>query len=315
MELIKPKKLQAGGTIGIMSPSGYMLPERVERGKAQLEALGFNVVVHPQTCSRYYGAAGTTEEKINALHDLFADPAIDIVMTSRGGSRAIHMLDKINYDLIRKNPKIFIGYSDITALLSAFYTKANLCGIHGAQLAGFDPTKNMVTAELTLPFLMGDWSNCVWPQEYPIETLQSGEAEGILFGGNLHLLYALAASGNNYIPDMKGKILIVEDVGEEKRSIDRMFGALRLRGVFNEISGLVVGQMTEIMDTDHIPFERDIADIVREHTQGFKGPIVLNAPIGHEHPNIPFPLGIRAQLTAENNAASLKLLESPFSDA
>lgn len=314
--IIKPKKLFKGATIGVMAPSGFATVERIERGVKGLTSQGFKVQIHPQCSLRDRGSGGTTKEKITALHDIFADPSIDAVWTSRGGSRAMHMLDGIDYELIRKNPKLFIGFSDTTALQSAFYARSNLSTIHGAHLVYFGHEETRLTTEATLSYLLGDWKNDLWPVDYPMQTLHSGESEGALFGGNMQTLMMLLAAGNGYVPDLHGKILVVEDVAEEKRSIDRMFGALRLAGVFDKVAGLIVGQMTGIVDTDTIPFDRTVEEIVLEHTAGIKGPVVLNAPIGHEHPNIPFPLGIKARLMAPaGGSAQLQLLESPFADA
>lgn len=314
--LIKPKKLKRGDTIGIMSPSGFATSERLESGIKSLASFGFKVHVHPQCFLRDRGSGGTTQEKITALHDLFADPAIDAVWASRGGSRAMHTLDGLDYDLIRANPKTLIGFSDTTALQSAIYTRSRLSTLHGPHAVYFGFENSRSTIEATLSFLLDDRKDNLWPSDYPTQTLQSGDAEGVLFGGNMLTLVTLMAAGDSYFPDLRGKILIVEDVAEEKRSLDRMFGALRLRGVFDQIAALVVGQMTNIADTDTVPFDRTVEEIVREHTSAMRGPVVLNAPIGHEHPNVPFPIGIRARLTAPaNGAPQLQLLESPFSDA
>ena len=314
--VIKPKKLFKGATIGVMAPSSRMDIERIERSVAKLQDYGFNVFLHPQCQAFDKGSAGTTGEKIKAFHDLFLDPAIDAVMAGRGGSRAIHMLDGLDYELICRHPKLFIGFSDITALHSAIYVQTGLSTVHGADLGRFDPELDLTCAEATVPYLLGDLQGTKWPSNYPMQIHKEGIAEGILFGGNLALLMATRSAGPKYFPDLEGKILIIEDVGEEKTSIDRMMGSLRLAGVFDRVAALVVGQMTNLKDTGTVSFERTIEEIMREHTAGMKGPVVLNAPIGHEHPNIPFPLGIKARLTAPSGGpAQLQLLESPFADA
>jgi muramoyltetrapeptide carboxypeptidase len=313
--LIKPKKLKQGDTIGVMNPSSWAEPSYIEKNVDALRGHGYNVVVHPQCYERDHGAAGTTQQKIDALHEMFSDPSIDAIFALRGGSRALHMLDGIDYSLISRHPKIFIGFSDITVLLSAFYNKANIATFHGLTAANYADQGGEESVAHTLGFLGGNWIKPLWPDKHA-ETVRQGDASGVLFGGNLALLMALAASGENYWPDMAGKILIIEDVGEESRAIDRMLGTLRLRGVLDQIAGLVVGYMTDVRDTSYIRFDRSVAEIVMEHTAQMKGPVVLNAPIGHEHQNIPFPIGIRARLTAETNGgAQLQLMESPFADA
>lgn len=313
--LIKPKKLKIGDTIGVFGSSSFIDPEMLEGAANAVRAKGFNVVIHEQCYRRDRGAAGTTQEKINALHDLFADPSIHAVFSGRGGARALHMLDGIDYDLIRSNPKIFMGYSDVTALHAAIYWRAGLITFHGQNINDFSPQRPQTTCAATLPFILGDWVTPLWHAENNVETLCDGDASGVLFGGNLALLYAVLASGAAYEPDWENIILVIEDIGEEIRSIDRMLGAMRLRGIFKKIRGLVVGKMTDLIDKSMFPFDRTVAEIVTEHTGDMKGPIVLNAPIGHEHPNVPFPIGIKVRVTAVTGQSPvLTLLESPFAD-
>jgi muramoyltetrapeptide carboxypeptidase len=315
MGLIKPKKLKPGDTIGIVGTSSWAEPDFREAGVNGLRSLGFNVVVHPQCLSRSHGSTGTTQEKISALHDMFADASIDAIFALRGGARAIHMLDGLNYDLIAKHPKIFAGFSDVTPLLMTIFAKTGLVGFHALTTTYYGQEAAKPSIEKTLPFLMGDWQNLQW-SDYPTETLRAGETTGQLVGGNMAMMLATMAADQTYMPDWAGKILVIEDVGEEIRAIDRMLGVLRLNGVFDKIVGLVIGQMTDIRDTGFVPFGMTVQDSVLEHAAAVKGPIVFNAPIGHEHPNIPFPLGVKARLTApENGKPQLQLLESPFADA
>jgi muramoyltetrapeptide carboxypeptidase len=289
------------------------MPDFIEGGVHKLQELGFRVVAHDQCYSRDRGSAGTTVEKIAALHDFFVDPMIDAVFSVRGGARAIHMLDGLDYNLITNHPKIFAGLSDVTVLSSAIYARSNLVGFHATMAADIGRNATATTIDKTFEFLTGKWQVPLWDQSPT--PLRQGVGEGRLFGGNLSMLNALLAAGDRYVPDFDDMILVIEDIGEEFRAIDRMIGSLRLRGVFESIKGLVVGYMTGMKSTDYIPFDRTIEEIVLEHTAQMRGPIVMNAPIGHEHPNIPFPIGVRARLTAETNGkAQLQLLESPFSD-
>ena len=318
MGLIKPKKLKQGDTIGIFGSSTLVDPAQIENSATQLRQAGFNVEIHPQTYAVDRGSAGTTEEKVAAFHDLVSDPSVHAILSGRGGARALHMLDKLDYGLIARHPKIIMGFSDVTTLLSAIHVKTGLVTFHTITAGGYHTERPQISPQKTLPFLQGNWSALAWPTDYPTETIRQGNAEGILYGGNLHLLMALITAGPSYIPDWTGKLLVVADVGEEIRSVDRMFGAMRLRGIFDQIAGLIVGQMTDITDTSTSGtlFNRTIREVVMEHTAQMKGPVVLNAPIGHEHPNIPFPIGIKARLTAPSNGKpQIQLLESPFADA
>lgn len=311
--VIKPKKLPLGGTIGLVGTSSFAMPDYIEAGVRKLQNLGYKVVVHDQCYIRDRGSAGTTQEKISALQDFFVDPTIDAIFSVRGGARAIHMLDGLDYDLIACHPKIFVGLSDVTILSSAIYARSNLVGFHATMAADIGRNATDVTINRTFEFLTGKWQLPLW-DDTPL-SLRAGVTEGRLFGGNLSMLNALFAAGDRYIPDLDDIILVIEDIGEEYRAIDRMIGSLRLRGVFDRIKGLIVGYMTGMKSTDFIPFDRTMEEIVLEHTAQMRGPIVMNAPIGHEYPNIPFPVGIRAHLTAESSGkAQLQLLEGPFSD-
>jgi muramoyltetrapeptide carboxypeptidase len=313
--VIKPKKLKIGDTIGIMAPSTWIHSEDADKAVATLKNMGMNVFLHPQALLQKGPSAGTVDQKIAALHELFADKDIAAIFSARGGVRGLHSLDRIDYDLIRQNPKIFTGFSDITAFHSALYTRAKLVTFHTQNVSQYKDSTNQTT-QLTLDFLMGNAPNTLWSDSSQIQILKSGQASGVLFGGNLTMLATTLLAGNLYTPSLAGKILVIEEIDEEIRQIDRLLGALRLRGAFDEIVGLVFGYMTGTRDTgDAIRFDTTIQEIILEHTHAMRGPIILNAPFGHEDLNYPFPIGVEAGLTAlENQSVELKLLESPFSD-
>lgn len=313
MGLIKPKKLKKGDTIGIVAPSGFWDVSDIDKAAAALKVFGFEVNVHPQCYERDFVAAGTVQQRINGLHDFFADDSVDAIFAMRGGLRGMQLLDGINYDLIKKHPKIFIGYSDATFLLSSLNKRSDLVTFHGLTLSRYLPDKPKDDQEKTLSFLQGG----EWPWADSGETLQPGEAEGILFGGNFSLIVHLLAFKNDLRPDLKNKILLIEDIGEEIRQIDRLMMTLKLAGVFEEIEGLVIGQFTDVRDTgDYYKFNRSAQDIILEHLAGWNKPVVFNAPFGHGKPNLPFPIGIKARLTAPSGGkAQIQLLESPFADA
>jgi muramoyltetrapeptide carboxypeptidase len=322
MEIIKPKKLLVGGTIGIMAPSSYCLPEDSENAKIQLEKLGYKVVVHPQCHARDKMSAGTPAEKVAALHELFADTSIDAIFCLRGGYRATHLLDKLNYQLIKNNPKILMGYSDITALHSAILKKTGLITFHGpvARSMGRLGDDEFATANkgnlAALDFLSGNTSGNLF-HDYPVKIIKEGAVTGKLWGGNMQLISAMNEAGSKYHPAFDGAILVIEDISEEISKIDRQLGAWRLRGMFKNLAGLIIGYMTDIKDTPGRvgTFGYDMEHIIREHAAEVQGPIIMNAPFGHEDPNYAFSQGVNAELHAKNGSSVLKLLESPFSDA
>jgi muramoyltetrapeptide carboxypeptidase len=319
MEVVKPKKLKPGDTIGIIAPSSWMDPVYLNKCVGILEGKGFKVFVHPQCLLPTQGAsAGSVSDKISALHDVFLNSEIDAVFCTQGGQEAVHLLDKIDYEIIRNNPKIFAGFSDTTALLNAFASKSGLVNFHGPHLAyfGFEDSKG--TTDIMLRFLSGDWQGNLFDHGKNIEILQQGDATGNLVGGNYPLFAGLLLSQNNYVPALEGSILVIEAIGKEVSQIDQSLGAMRIAGIFEKVSGVIFGHFTDIKDTPNSlgrDFNIALKDVLYRNTKDVKGPVIFNVPIGHEHPNITWPLGIKARLTVTQNAAELFLKESPFSDA
>lgn len=323
--MMKPKKLKKGGTIGLIAPSSYCEPQDSENVKRELEKRGFHVVVHPQCLARDHMSAGTPQEKADALHDMFSDPSIDAVFALRGGYQTLNMADKIDAALIRKNPKIFIGYSDITVLHGIFLKQAGLVNFHGANANGFSRLSNpeseadLQNSLITLDFLCGDVPDNIF-RNHPCRVLQEGKASGQIFCGNMQVLCALIEAGDEYWPNLDGAILLIEDISEEIVKIERQFSSWRLRGIFQRVAGLVVGHMTDIKDTPGRagPFGYTIEDIIRRHAmcpeKGVRGPVVIQAPFGHEFPNYPVPQGVNAMLETNGGKVVLSLLESPFQD-
>src|SRR5690606_12645932 len=218
------------------------------------------------------------------------------------------------------NPKILMGYSDITNLHGAIHERTKLVTFYGPTANGLreqnDPNE-VKTFHAALDFLGGNVPENLFMDVAPT-TLQNGEAEGVMWGGCLQLVDALLAAGNRYHPPFDKTILMIEDIGEEIAKIDTQFGAWRLRGIFKNLAGLVIGGMTDIKDTPGRAgaFGYTVADIIRRHTAEMKGPVVIGASFGHLHPNYIFPQGVRARLTADKKGkAALSLLESPFADA
>lgn len=324
MASVKPKKLKKGDTIALVAPSSWCAPEDSQNTKAELEKLGYVVYVHEQCNARDHMSAGTPEQKVAALHDVFSNPDIDAVFCLRGGYQTLNIIDRLDYELIKKNPKILIGYSDITALHMTMLHRSDLVSFHGTNGRSFgslsedDPeliseNKNSLEA---LEFLSGNVPDNLF-HDYPVKIIQPGVASGKLIGGNMQLLCSMLEAGSKYCPPLDKKILIIEDIGEEITKIERQFSAWRLRGIFKNVAGLIIGHMTDIKDTPGRAgsFVYDMEAIIRRHTYEVAGPVIMNAPFGHALPNYIFPQGVMAELSAEKGVSVLKLLESPFSDA
>lgn len=322
MDRIKPNKLRPGATIGVCAPSNAAPHDYLSVIQANIEQMGFKVFVHPQCLLRDRQSAGTSGEKLAALHELFYNPNIDAIFTVRGGNRALQMLDGLDISLIRNNPKILLGYSDITSLQMTLLRKAGLVSFHGPIARNFmslsdnEMQATQFSCRAAMNVLQGDVFDDFFTYAKKSVVLKTGMATGPLIGGNISLLNALFVAGENYYPDLTGAILMIEDIAEEWSHIDRVLLSWKLKGIFKKVAAVVVGHMTDMKDTavGGMLFERDLPTILSEHLADFAGPVVLGAPFGHDDPNIVFAQGIPATLNAGRAGISMKLNESPFAD-
>lgn len=299
---IKPPALKKGDLIGIMSPSSVTEKADLEPGLEILRRRGFDVYVHPQTYLRNKSAAGTEAQKSAALKDLFTNKDIKAVFAAGGGNHALFLLpESVDYAMVRRNPKIVMGFSDTTALLNAFNARSGLTTFHGPVVKWMPGMRGL---DLTFALLAGE--DVAYPME-KAAVFRAGSATGRMIGGNLTLMNYL--SGTKYMPDARGAILFIEDVNEEYSNIDRLFWKLRATGVLEQISGLVIGQITGSKDTGKRRYGFNIADIVERNTKGLNFPIVMNAPFGHVARLLTMPVGSPARLVAKGGNVSLSLTE------
>lgn len=308
---ICPPALKPGDTIATVAPSNWISDAAISTAKKQIEAAGFRLYIHPQTGFRRHQQAGSPFEKAAALHDVFSNPEIKAIIVTAGGDRALHVLDFLDYDLISQNPKIIVGYSDATAILSAIYTKTGTTCFHGADINKYSASPPPHMWESFLSITSGD------KYSYPMEdarVLREGSAKGVLYGGNLCLLSNLWGTG--YAPDLTGKILFFEDEKESLWSIDRMLLYAKRVGGLSDCAGIVIGGFSECLDKTNaggVSFGHTLEDLVLEHTDGLDIPVVTNAPFGHLDKLYTLPLGSSAELTAQNDHARLLLTESAVS--
>lgn len=298
---LKPLALKKGDLIGIMAPSSYVEKGDLTPGIKFLESKGFKVFIHPQTYARNNSMAGSDDEKIAALHDLLADKNIKAIIAAAGGNGSVDLLDRIDFKLVKKNPKIIMGFSDVTALLASFNARAGLVTFHGPILKWLHKIDE---PDFVLKILTGK------KPAYPMQSakiLNPGIAEGPMIGGNLALLHAIR--GTKYMPDLKGSILFIEDIGEELSRLNRTLASLRTAGVFDNISGLIFGSFQDCKDTGKKPFGFTLEEIFRKHTMGLDIPVIMDAPFGHDDALYTMPLGSPARLTARGKKTTLTLTE------
>ena len=279
--------LKPGDMIGVMAPSSFVEQSDIEKSKAVLEERGYNIFIHEQTYARHHQSAGTTEEKLDALHELYVRENVKAIWAAGGGNRALYLLEGLDYDLITKNPKPLIGFSDITAPLNAIYANTGIAGYH-AQV--FKHLHDFDQLDDTLDVLTGKSASMLLDQS---EILNPGNASGVLLGGCLSLFHYLP--GTNDCPNLQDAILFIEDTGDELSRFDRMFAQMKRMGVFEQISALVLGEFHNVKDGAR-PFGFTLKDIALELTEGFDIPVVMNAPFGHGDNLLPLPIGRKATL-------------------
>lgn len=311
-DLIKPAPLKRGDTIGLIAPSGIVYEEKeYSRMATVFRSLGLQVRFGRNVRKRYGYLAGRDGERLEDLHDFFHDPTIDGIVAVRGGWGANRILPDIDYQMIRDNPKVFCGFSDITSLHLALQTRSGLVTFHGpngtSDWTSFSQRqfRAMTFGELEIPFPFRSSDD-----EMPVETegtvtISPGRASGRLIGGNLTLVTSLL--GTPYMPSLEGAILFLEEIGEEIYRIDRMFSRLALLGVFDQISGLVFGRCTDC-NTGSRP-SLSFQEVLSGYLVPNGIPSFYNAPIGHEPDNMTLPLGLEAEIDAD--LGQIRLLEFP----
>ncbi len=285
MNIVKPKKLQKGDCIGIIAPCGqFKAADRLEKGVEFLENAGFRTKVSDKLFGICRYLAGTDEERAGEIEKFLADEEVDGIICARGGYGAIRLIDKINYDVIRANPKVFCGFSDVTALSAMFLKRAGLVTYSAPMINGdFGNGISDFTWESFQRAVMDDE-----PLAFEGEILRDGCAAGQSFGGNLATLVSLC--GVDFLPD-EDFILFIEDLNEPAYKIDRMVTQLRNIEKFRQnLKGVVLG---EFSDCDHPEF---LDEIFAE----FDVPTVKGLKITHCHDKITVPIGVPARIENGN---------------
>ncbi|MFB2836815.1 S66 peptidase family protein [Floridanema evergladense] len=310
--ILKPSNLKLGDTIGLVNPASFISSQELEEVKVTLKNLGLNYKLGTHILDRYGYLAGKDSDRAADINTMFADPSIKAILTLRGGWGCNRILPLINYQLIRKNPKIIIGYSDITSLLLAIYTQSGIVTFHGPVATS---TWNQFTLDYVQRILFNgevitiqnspNTGENVNPNPIQIETITPGKARGKLVGGNLSVLSAMVGSG--YLPNWQGTILFVEDIREEVYRVDRMLTQLKLAGILNQISGFIFGQCTKC-DPEKPDQSLTLMQVLQDHIQPLKIPAWYGAAIGHIPNKFTLPIGIEVEIDANNG--SIQMLES-----
>ncbi|MEM7575156.1 MAG: LD-carboxypeptidase [Bacteroidota bacterium] len=300
--LLKPARLQTGDQVMLICPGGPINEARLQKAVANLTSLGLQPRLGKHVLAQNGFNAGTDAQRLEDLHAAFQDPNIKAVWPVRGGYGCTRLLPLIDFELIRAHPKLLIGYSDITALLLAFYQKTGLVGIHGPL--GSSDFSDFNLGHLRPLIMEGAETHLIhWAAEGV--SLVGGKARGPLIGGNLTLLAAMA--GTPYGFDAKGKLVFIEDVGEDPYSIDRMLTQLRQSARLDQASGIILGEFVGC-EADPDDLSLSLLDTLKGRLVEFGLPLVYRMPFGHGDQNCSLPIGVQAELDADTG--SLRLLES-----
>ncbi|MVM32068.1 LD-carboxypeptidase [Spirosoma sp. HMF4905] len=315
--IIKPSRLKQGDAIGLFCPAAPAYSqETVKIAQESLLALGFQTKLGPHIYDRYGYLAGRDADRVSDLHALFDDRSVKAVMAIHGGWGCARLLPLLDYNLIQRNPKILIGYSDITALLLAIYAKTGLVTMHGPVGSA---TFNAYTVDwLKRVLIEGEMVTMRNPTEKGdnltqvqdrITTIRPGLARGRLVGGNLTVLSHLI--GSPYLPDWKNTILFVEDTHEDVYRMDRMLTHLKLAGILDQISGFVFGKCSECGPGSGGYGSLTLDDVLTEHIIPLNKPAYSGAMIGHIRDKFTVPVGIDTEIDA--TAGTIRLLEPAVS--
>lgn len=292
-----PKRLKKGDTVGIVSPSSPPNQENLKKALPFLEELGLNVKLGKSVYEVNGYLAGTDAERLADLHAMFEDPEVAGIFCAGGGYGAARYADQIDYAMIKENPKVFWGYSDITFLHTAIGEYANLVTFHGSMLASdvgkpeFHERSRRMFGQLFAPFELH------YTEEVsPLETMVGGVAQGELVGGNLSLIRS--AIGTKFDLDVKGKILLIEDVDEEPAEVDEILNHLRMARKFDEAAGIIIGDFKNAEPNKRKP-SLTLDQVLDNCFSDLKIPVVKGFKIGHCEPHFSVPLGALAKLDAD----------------
>lgn len=312
LKIRRAKTLQKGDTIGLITPAGALTDEEpITQTREVFQALGFKVKEGAHIRARYGNLAGTDEQRIADIHQMFADPEVQGIVCIRGGNGASRLLDRIDYNLIARNPKVLLGYSDVTALIMAFYAKTGLISFHGA--VGSSTWTNKLAKAFDEQFVQNklqqyenplDKGDNLIPYNDRITTIRPGIVEGRLIGGNMTLISGLC--GSDFLPDFKEAILFLEEVDENIDRVDRMFCQLKNAGILGQIKGFIFGNCTGCKPASGYG-SLSFQDLFNDYIKPLGIPAYTGARIGHISNQFILPVGVQARMDADKG--TIELLE------
>lgn len=312
--IVRPKALKKGDRVALISPASNVTdPMDIYKAQEICDNLGVSPIL-PKSIARTQSGYKTrgTQERVNEIHQAFEDKSIRAILCIRGGYGSADLLDKLDYDLIAKNPKIMCGYSDITALLNGISKKTGLVTFHAPVMLSnfneisFNSFRNLLFDNSAHMKISNPESSRI-RSDYPTLTINEGKSKGQLVGGNLSLITSLI--GTDFQIDTKDKILFIEDVGEPPYSIERMLTQMRLSGMLESVKGVIIGKCDDCSSgSSQTTWDRSELEVYDYIFSSKSYPVFYGLLIGHTSTQFSIPIGINAEMDA--NEGSLTLLES-----
>jgi muramoyltetrapeptide carboxypeptidase len=307
---ILPKRISKGDLIGLVTPGSSVSEEELAECISKLEGLGFRTTYNDTVLSEYGYFAGPDQERAEELMEMFAREEVDAIWCVRGGYGSIRILDLLDYEVIRQNPKVLIGYSDITAILTAIYQESGLVTFHGpvgtSDFNGF--SKKSIRKVLMYP---GETYKFPYKREketgenpeFDRYTISGGEAEGELIGGNVSVLDSII--GTRFEPDYENKLVYLEDVGEKTYRVDKMIFHLLSGTNLKQAAGIVMGIFADcnVNEAPSLSLRTALDDLLKP----LGIPVSYGLSFGHIKRQVTIPTGIRATMDADKN--TFRLLE------
>lgn len=311
-QMLRPKPLRTGGTIGLVAPSSPVERESLSRAAEFLKRRGYQVRLGEHVSESYGYLAGTDQQRASDVNGMFADHGIDAIFIARGGYGSARLLELIDYRTIAKNPKVFVGYSDATALQLALWARIRLVSFYG-PLATIDLSRSSADYNFSrlLEMIEARPNTELIPKPWPrsVRTISHGRTRGPLVGGCLSVLTSLV--GARHFPELKGAVLFLEDVDEQPYRVDRLLTQLDLAGVLPSLAGVLLGHFTRCKGRGRKP-SLPLDEVLIERFAGRGYPVVAGLPFGHIARKITVPQGISVSIDTQRQ--SIELLEPPCLD-
>ena len=308
-EQIKPRKLKAGARVGVVNPAYWLEAEKLQRAVNVFKELGYELVLGKSTGLREHQCAGSPAERAEDIMAMFKDSSIKAIICARGGYGGNRVWPLLDYDIIRANPKIFIGYSDITGLLTSIAQKSGLITFHGPMLSTYGKQTVQYNLDTFQQVLSGQENISVLSAPHcQALCLAPGIARGPLWGGNLTLVTERLGTVDQL--ETVGSILLLEDIDEKLYAFERMMLHLKSSGSLDQIKGLVIGEMLEMGDSK-TPFGKTTDEIVLDVCGDMDIPIISNFPSGHGDYQATLPISHEVEIHADEINPHILIPASP----